>query len=60
MCEEGPDPADVLETKSTRLGHRGNVGVAGQLVSIRVRFAESSRWTASGGGVGEVPLGVQE
>jgi len=31
-CEEGPHPADVVESNSTRSGHRGDVGVAGQLV----------------------------
>jgi len=31
-CEEGLDPADVVESNSTRSGHGGNVGVAGQLV----------------------------
>ena len=30
-CEEGPDPADVVETNSTRSGHRGDVGIAAQL-----------------------------
>jgi len=30
-CEEGPDPAYVVEGNSTRSGHRGNVGVAAQL-----------------------------
>jgi len=32
MWEEGPDPADVVESNSTRSGHRGDVGVAAQLV----------------------------
>jgi len=31
-CEEGPDLAVVVESNSTRSSHRGNVGVAGQLV----------------------------
>jgi len=31
-CEEGPDPADVVESNSTRSGHRGDFGVAAQLV----------------------------
>jgi len=31
-CEEGPDLADVVASNSTTLGHRGNVGIAGQLV----------------------------
>jgi len=29
-CEEGPDPADVVDSISTRSGHRGDVGVAAQ------------------------------
>jgi len=32
MCEEGVDPADVVESNSTRLGHRGDVGDVAQLV----------------------------
>jgi len=31
-CEEGLDIADVVESNSTRSGHRDNVGIAGQLV----------------------------
>jgi len=31
-CEEGADPADVVENNSTRSGHRGKVGIAAQLV----------------------------
>jgi len=37
--EEGPDLSDVVESKSTRWGHRGDVGVAGQLViQFHARF----------------------
>jgi len=32
ICDEGPDPVDVVESNSTRSGHRGNVGIAAQLV----------------------------
>ena len=34
-CEEGPDPVDVVESNSTRSGHRGDVGVAGSLQSVK-------------------------
>ena len=32
VCEECPDPADVVEGKSAGLGHSGDVGGAGESV----------------------------
>jgi len=47
MCEEGPDPSEVVESNSTRSGHGGDVTIAAQHSSSAVEKNNYRKYIAT-------------